>query len=121
MCAEDDQPAVEQERRNCVDPDRVRLLGRAADLVLEGVAGEVTSTGTVAANGGLALGLTWRARGPFHAGPVEMAGDINGTVVARGADAGVATPVNAAVLEVARRIEAGELEPGFGNLALLRG
>jgi 2-dehydropantoate 2-reductase len=47
------------------------------------------------------------------------AGDLNGTVVAEGAATGVPTPVNAAVLEVARRIEAGELRPGANNLALM--
>lgn len=47
------------------------------------------------------------------------AGDINGTVVAEGARTGVPTPVNAAALEVARRIEARELAPGPDNLALL--
>lgn len=45
--------------------------------------------------------------------------DINGTVVAEGARLGVATPINAAVVEVAHRIERGELEPGVANLELL--
>jgi 2-dehydropantoate 2-reductase len=48
------------------------------------------------------------------------AGDLNGTVVAHGAEVDVATPVNAAVLEVARRIEAGVLAPGADNLALMQ-
>lgn len=48
------------------------------------------------------------------------AGDLNGTVVAEAATVGVATPVNAAVLEVARRIEAGGLEPGPDNLRLMQ-
>jgi len=47
------------------------------------------------------------------------AADINGTVVAEGARTGIPTPVNGAVLELARRIEAGELAPGAGNLSLL--
>lgn len=47
------------------------------------------------------------------------AGDLNGTVVAEAAAVGVATPVNAALVEVARRIEFGELEPGAGNLSLI--
>lgn len=46
------------------------------------------------------------------------AGDINGTVVREGRGVGIPTPVNAAVLEVARRIERGELEPGPGTLRL---
>ena len=47
------------------------------------------------------------------------AGDLNGTVVAEAAKVGVATPVNAALLEVARRIESGQLEPGPDNLRLI--
>lgn len=47
------------------------------------------------------------------------AGDINGVVVRSGIDLGIPTPVNAAILEVARRIESGELETGVDNLALL--
>jgi 2-dehydropantoate 2-reductase len=40
------------------------------------------------------------------------AGDLNGTVVAEGARLGVPTPVNAAVMAVAGRVERGELTPG---------
>lgn len=46
--------------------------------------------------------------------------DINGTVVAGGAQAGVATPVNTAIVEVAHRIERGELEAGPAGLDALR-
>ncbi len=46
--------------------------------------------------------------------------DINGTVVAEAARRGRGAPVNAAVVELARRIERGSLEPGPGNLAMLR-
>jgi 2-dehydropantoate 2-reductase len=46
--------------------------------------------------------------------------DINGAVIAGGAAHGVATPVNRAVVEVAHRIERGELEPGTANVALLQ-
>jgi 2-dehydropantoate 2-reductase len=47
--------------------------------------------------------------------------DLNGTVVAEGSRLGIPTPVNAAVVELAHRIERGELEPAPGNLALLSG
>lgn len=47
------------------------------------------------------------------------AADINGEVARRGSQVGIATPINAAALEVARRIEHGELTPGPANLALL--
>jgi 2-dehydropantoate 2-reductase len=46
--------------------------------------------------------------------------DINGTVVAEGARLSVPTPVNAAVVEIAHRIERGDLQPGTGNVALLQ-
>lgn len=45
--------------------------------------------------------------------------DINGLVVAEATRLGGAAPVNAAVVELARRIERGELEPGPQNLDLL--
>ena len=45
--------------------------------------------------------------------------DLNGAVVAAGQKYGFATPVNAAVVEVAHRIERHELEPGPGNVDLL--
>jgi 2-dehydropantoate 2-reductase len=46
--------------------------------------------------------------------------DINGAVVDGGAAHGVATPVNSAIVDVAHRIERGELEPGTANVALLQ-
>jgi 2-dehydropantoate 2-reductase len=46
--------------------------------------------------------------------------DINGTVVTEAARRGSRAPVNAAVVELARRIERGELKPGPQNLKLLK-
>ena len=46
--------------------------------------------------------------------------DLNGLVVAESARRGAAAPVNAAVTEIAHRIERGEIVPGPDNLALLR-
>jgi 2-dehydropantoate 2-reductase len=46
-------------------------------------------------------------------------GDINGRVVAESRAHGLPAPVNAAVVELAHRIEHGELTPGPGNFALL--
>ena len=43
---------------------------------------------------------------------------INGLVVSEGANNGQPTPVNAAVTEITRRIQAGELEPDPSNLDL---
>ena len=46
--------------------------------------------------------------------------DLNGLVVMEGAKYGIAAPVNAAVVEIARRIERHELTPGPNNLVLLQ-
>lgn len=46
--------------------------------------------------------------------------ELNGLVAREGRKRGVATPVNDAVVEIARRIERGELAPDTRNLALLR-
>jgi 2-dehydropantoate 2-reductase len=45
--------------------------------------------------------------------------EINGVVVAELTRRGRAAPVNAAIVEVAHRIERGELKPDPANLALL--
>lgn len=45
--------------------------------------------------------------------------DLNGHVVAEGVRIGVPTPVNAAVVELAHRIERGELEPASAHLDVL--
>ncbi|TDN92161.1 2-dehydropantoate 2-reductase [Microbacterium sp. BK668] len=47
--------------------------------------------------------------------------DINGLVVAEGRRLGVATPANERIVDVAHRIERGELDPSTGNAALLTG
>lgn len=44
---------------------------------------------------------------------------INGTVVEKAAEMGIAVPAQSAMLALVRRIERGELEPGIGNLAAL--
>jgi 2-dehydropantoate 2-reductase len=44
---------------------------------------------------------------------------LSGLVVRKGAEAGVPTPANAAVVEINRRIRAGELKPDRANLALV--
>jgi 2-dehydropantoate 2-reductase len=48
----------------------------------------------------------------------EVAG-LNGVVSRRGREHGISTPANDAVVEVARRIERGELKPGPDNLHVL--
>jgi len=46
--------------------------------------------------------------------------DVNGLVVAELAQRGSRAPVNGAIVEVAHRIERGDLKPGRANLDLLR-
>lgn len=46
--------------------------------------------------------------------------NLNGQVVAEAKRLGLSTPVNAAVVEVARRIEQGALKPGPSNLKLIQ-
>lgn len=57
----------------------------------------------------------WR-RGPGRHSEVD---DLNGHVVARSREVGVATPVNAAVTELAHRIERGELTPSPEHLGAM--
>lgn len=64
-------------------------------------------------------GATTTVLQDWRKGRRSEAGDLNGTVCREGATHGIATPVNAAVVEIARRIEAGELAPGRENLGLL--
>lgn len=47
------------------------------------------------------------------------ADDLNGHVVAEGTRLGVSTPMNSAVLDIAHRIERGELNPAPENIALM--
>ncbi|HEY8617512.1 translocation/assembly module TamB domain-containing protein [Phenylobacterium sp.] len=49
-----------------------------AKAVLDGAALDVTTTGVVSAEGGLAFRADWAAAGPFRAGPVEIAGRARG-------------------------------------------
>lgn len=55
----------------------------------------------------------------WHKGRRSEVGDINGEVVAAQAVLGGTAPANAAILEMGRRIERGELRPEPGNLPLL--
>lgn len=64
-------------------------------------------------------GATTTVLQDWRKGRRSEADDLNGTVSREGARHGIATPVNTAVVEVARRIEAGELAPSPGNVALI--
>jgi 2-dehydropantoate 2-reductase len=56
----------------------------------------------------------------WRKGRRSEAEDLNGLVARRGAELGIATPANDALLSIARRIERGELTPEPGNAALLQ-
>jgi ketopantoate reductase len=45
---------------------------------------------------------------------------LNGLVVKKGRAAGVATPLNKAVVEVTRQIQKGDLKPDRSNLEILK-
>ena len=45
---------------------------------------------------------------------------LNGYVASKGKEVGVPTPVNEAVIEITKRVEAGELEPSLSNLKLIQ-
>lgn len=64
-------------------------------------------------------GATTTVLQDWRKGRRSEAGDLNGTVCREAGLHGVPAPVNAAVVEVARRIEAGELEPAPENVALI--
>jgi 2-dehydropantoate 2-reductase len=78
-----------------------------------------------------ALRSTWMERGrQLGAGRPSLLQDVmkgrrtevdhlNGYVVRKGGEVGVPTPMNEAVVEVTRRLEAGELVQGPANLSLL--
>ena len=46
---------------------------------------------------------------------------LNGYVVKKGQEAGIATPINQAIVAVTGQVEAGELKPSLSNLKYIRG
>lgn len=50
-----------------------------ASAIVNGAALNATGSGALAADGGLGLKLDWSAEGPFHAGPIEVAGKVKGS------------------------------------------
>lgn len=65
-------------------------------------------------------GATTTVLQDWRKGRRSEAGDLNGRVALEGRGVGIATPVNDALVEVARRIEEHELEPAPANLDLLQ-
>ncbi|MDE2488153.1 MAG: translocation/assembly module TamB domain-containing protein [Alphaproteobacteria bacterium] len=64
------------------------VAGRRVSLAaasLKGAALTATSAGVVAPDGALSFKIDWSAAGPFHAGPVEIAGKAKGTGALTGA------------------------------------
>lgn len=66
-------------------------------------------------------GATTTVLQDWRRGRRSEAGDLNGFVAAEGARLGVPTPANRSILEVAQRIERGELAPDPSNAAALVG
>ena len=50
-----------------------------ADARLDGLSGSARTAGLIGPDGALRLKLDWNAKGPFRAGPVEIAGDASGS------------------------------------------
>ncbi|MFO1014414.1 MAG: translocation/assembly module TamB domain-containing protein [Caulobacteraceae bacterium] len=46
---------------------------------LDGAAGSASASGLIRRDGTLGLAVNWSAKGPFRAGPVEIAGNVSGT------------------------------------------
>jgi 2-dehydropantoate 2-reductase len=94
------------------------IFGLTADDVAEPSTVVTTMLETLYA-GFVRPGATTTVLQDWTKGRRSEAGDINGVVVRAGAATGIPTPVNAAILDVARRIEAGDLTPSPDNLPLL--
>jgi translocation and assembly module TamB len=61
---------------------QANLQGRrlaVGSATLNGAALNASTAGVLAADGGLTFKLDWSADGPFHAGPVEVAGKVKGS------------------------------------------
>jgi translocation and assembly module TamB len=82
--------------------------------VLTGAAGRVDGKGLVGLDGALRLTLAWRARGPFEAGPVELAGDASGDGSLTGSIAAPRADLRARFAQ----IDAGPLQLTRSNVAL---
>lgn len=65
-------------------------------------------------------GATTTVLQDWRKGRRSEADDLNGHIVTRAAVHGIPAPVNARVVALARRIEAGEISPDVSHLALLR-
>ncbi len=90
-------------------PDDLVERDRVVDTLLD-----TLFAGFVLAHSTTTILQDWRK------GRHSEADDINGEVVRRAAQLGLAAPVNAAVVEIAHRIERGDLAPDRGNVDLLR-
>ncbi len=104
-----------------------RALGHPILPIFGLRASDIASPDTVVAtmldflyDGFVRPGATTTVLQDWTKGRRSEAGDINGFVVAAGASLGIPTPTNAAILEVARQIESGNLAPALGNLDLMR-
>ncbi len=115
IAAGDEAIAVGGARGHAVLP----IFGLAAGAVAE--PGAVSETLLDAVYGFVRPGATTTVLQDWSKGRRSEAEDLNGLVVAEGARLGVPTPVNARIVELARRVERGDLRPDAANGPLLLG
>ena len=105
-----DAPSVTRSCRSSVSPRRISRTPIAlVDTMLD-----------VLYDRFVVAGATTTVLQDWRRGRRSEVGDLNGLVAAEGVRLGVPTPVNRAVVEVAHRIERGELAPDPRNAALPR-
>lgn len=96
---------------------QANLQGRrlaVASASLDGAALKAGAAGVLAADGGLTFKLDWTAEGPFHAGPVEIAGKAKGS----GAITGTLAAPRADLLADVAQIDAPRLPLKDAHLTL---
>ncbi|MBS0334176.1 MAG: translocation/assembly module TamB domain-containing protein, partial [Proteobacteria bacterium] len=71
-----------------------------ASASLNGAAVSANGSGTYAADGGLGFKLDWTAEGPFHAGPIEIAGKAKGSGAVSGSLAAPRADLTADLAEI---------------------
>ena len=115
IAAGDEALAVGRARGHRVLP----IFGLGADAVAD--PGAVSETLLDAVYGFVRPGATTTVLQDWSKGRRSEAEDLNGLVVAEGRRLGIPTPVNTRIVELARRVERGELRPDAANTPRLLG
>lgn len=115
IAAGDEALAVGRARGHAVLP----IFGLTADAVAGSA--DVSATLLDAVYGFVRAGATTTVLQDWRKGRRSEAEDLNGLVVAEGARLGIPTPVNTRIVELARRVERGELQPDAAHAPLLAG